>query len=710
MSDNSQSPTAWEVRDLGKEELLKVLKDFGLTDTEAEIYLFLARHEALKGTEVAKLIKKDKAQVYHILKSLQAKGLVESTLESPARFTPVPFERIVESTIKSKKDEAAQIESTKDDLLSYWGSISKNKLDLTQEKFVVIEGRHKVYSKIAQMIRETKNQFSTITSINALVRADQFGLYDAAFKNPLKSKIDFRFLTELSGENLKTIKAILKKTSKKGINFRGRNPDLGLSLFPSMVIRDNEETVFFFAPRNTNPADENDEMCLWTNCRDLVQAFSGVFEGSWLRATDINTKIEEAESGIFSSQTFLSEPPELAKKKYDAAKQSAKNEIFLVTSSEYLLDFYKEILQLKEKIKELKVKVLAPITNENLQVALKLSECCDVRHAHNSYLTTIIIDEKHLFQFKTQLSKPSTKKANSFENILYSNDKEYVKRTRNLLNDIWENAQAVSFVTLESINRVDTSKTDTAPGDTLARVTRNVEGAIVIEDEKAVGKISEKQVLDKMVYPQEMASKLEQKDIVRTFGTNAQAIVHPPENLNLPDMLFHILHNEKRSTYGAEDAMIIHLCLKTPAGNYAYVPIAFVTDCSEAMDFWKRFLAGMPAAQNAQLLKKDELQVQVHGNTLFVGWTMPISLLQQIKLPPSAILIEGHGNIKAGTMNVVPPSGFTMKTEFNGCEGFVTFLHPLSNYSGPGTDGYLGRDTIMEFYPPALSLQNAKLP
>jgi sugar-specific transcriptional regulator TrmB len=696
-------------RDLGKEELLKVLKDFGLTDTEAEIYLFLARHESLKGTEIAKLIKKDKAQVYHILKSLQAKGLVESTLESPARFTPVPFERIVESTINSKKDEAAQIERTKDDLLSYWGSISKNKLDLTQEKFVVIEGRHKVYSKIAQMIKETKNQFSTITSVNALVRADQFGLYDAAFKNPLKSKIDFRFLTELSGENLKTMKAILKKTSKKGINFRGRNPDLGLSLFPSMVIRDNEETVFFLAPRNAIPLEENDEMCLWTNCRDLVQAFSVVFEGSWLRATDISTKIEEIETGIPSHHTFLIENPKLAKAKYVTAMQSAKTEVLIVASSENFIDLYKEVSQLKEKTKELKVKVLAPITNENLQVALKLSECCEVRHAHNSYLTKIVIDGKHLFEFKIPLPNHLTEKSNPFKNILYSNDKEYVERTQNLLNDLWNNSQAISSVTLESINRVDALVTDPSPGETLARATRNVEGAVVIQDEKARGKITEKQLLDKMIYAQK-ASKLELKDVVRTFGTNAQAIVHPPENLNLPDLLFHILHNEKRSTYGAEDAMIIHLWLKTPTGNYAYVPVAFVTDCSEAIDFWKHFLAGMPAAQNAQLLKKDELQVQVHGNTLFVGWTTPILLLQKIKLPPSAILIEGRGNIKAGAMNVVPLSGYTMKTEFNGCEGFVTFLNPISNYSGPGTDGYLGRDTIMEFYPPTLSAENAKLP
>lgn len=137
---------------LSEEALKTILRDFGLTETESEIYLFLARHKASKGTEIAKQTRKDKAQVYHILKNLQIKGLVESTLEVPVRFTPVPFENVVESAIQAKKDEAAKIESTKRELLDYWRNISKTTLDLPLEKFLVIQGQQKIYSKIAQMV------------------------------------------------------------------------------------------------------------------------------------------------------------------------------------------------------------------------------------------------------------------------------------------------------------------------------------------------------------------------------------------------------------------------------------------------------------------------------------------------------------------------------------------------------------------------------
>jgi sugar-specific transcriptional regulator TrmB len=88
----------------------KVLEDFGLTKSEVDIYVFLAKHGVLKSREVAKQIRKDNAQVLRVLKSLQGKGLVESTLEAPKRFSAVPLEKVLDAFVKAKRDEATLIE------------------------------------------------------------------------------------------------------------------------------------------------------------------------------------------------------------------------------------------------------------------------------------------------------------------------------------------------------------------------------------------------------------------------------------------------------------------------------------------------------------------------------------------------------------------------------------------------------------------------
>ena len=150
-----------------------------MTEKEIEVYIFLTKHGALKGLELAKRIKKHKAQVYNILKNLQTKGLVEPTIEFPARFTAVPFEKIIDLSIEAKREEAAFIENAKKEIMSHWSSISQSGLEPLLEKFVVIEGKNKIYRKISQMMMETTNQFSAISTVPDLLNAQRFGLFDA---------------------------------------------------------------------------------------------------------------------------------------------------------------------------------------------------------------------------------------------------------------------------------------------------------------------------------------------------------------------------------------------------------------------------------------------------------------------------------------------------------------------------------------------------
>ena len=79
---------------------------------------------------------------------------------------------------------------------------------------------------------------------------------------------------------------------------------MGLQLAPRMVIRDDEEIIFFITPRNGTPSAEQDDVCLWTNCKALVQSFTAVFEDSWRNATDVERKIVEIETGKPTPQTY----------------------------------------------------------------------------------------------------------------------------------------------------------------------------------------------------------------------------------------------------------------------------------------------------------------------------------------------------------------------------------------------------------------------
>ncbi len=280
-----------------------VLKDFGLTNKEADTYIFLARHEVLTGGEIAKQTKIARSLVYRILKSLQAKGLVEPTLESPKRFVAVPFEKALDLIIKTRQEEALLVERAKKDLLEDWKVISSAKPGAKYDKFVVIEGSKKIYAKILHMIKETRNQFIGILPVSALARAEQFGVFDAVYNHPLKSRTKFQFLTDLASSDLEAIK-LLKPKLRGELSLKTRNPELEVAISPRVVIRDGEEILFFIKPEAETATRKQGEVCIYTNCQSLVQTFTGIFQDLWHSSTDIEARIIEIETGKLPTATL----------------------------------------------------------------------------------------------------------------------------------------------------------------------------------------------------------------------------------------------------------------------------------------------------------------------------------------------------------------------------------------------------------------------
>jgi pimeloyl-ACP methyl ester carboxylesterase/sugar-specific transcriptional regulator TrmB len=307
------------------EVIKETLRNFGLTEKEAEIYIFIAKYGAQTSGEIAKNTKTHRPHIYRIIKRLQKKGVIESTLESPARFTITPFERIIENNIKAKHQEAVLLEKAKDSLLNDWKNIRSNSIVLDVGKFFIIEGNHKIYFKISDMVRQTKSHFNAILTVPQLVRNEQYGVFDAIYTHPHKTKIKFQFLTELYSRDLKAIKLLAKKL-KTGFELKTRNPSTSFSPLTRIVVRDNQEILFFVSPNIDVWMAGNNEKCICTNNSSLLQSLTGIFEELWRDSIDVNKRILEIET------VKLPEVPILL----GAAKKSRKEWLVRETIQYYL--------------------------------------------------------------------------------------------------------------------------------------------------------------------------------------------------------------------------------------------------------------------------------------------------------------------------------------------------------------------------------------
>jgi len=310
---------------MSRKTIKNALKNFGLTEKEAEIYVFLAKHGVLTGGEISKQTKTHRPRIYRILKRLQKKGLVEATLESPIRFSSIPFEEVLDENIRKKQEETILLEKSKDGLLQDWNKIYGSRIEPDVGKFFVIEGNRKIYSKIFRMIKQTKSHFSAILTVPELVRNEQFGVFDGIYRHPHKSKITFQFLTELSDQNLEAIK-LLNLKLKTGFDLKARNPSSSFSLLPRMVIKDKDELLFFVSPQTDFWNTGKNEICICTNNTSLVQTLTGIFEELWRNSTDINEKIFEIQMNKLPTVSHL----------LDAADKSRTEWLILETIQYYL--------------------------------------------------------------------------------------------------------------------------------------------------------------------------------------------------------------------------------------------------------------------------------------------------------------------------------------------------------------------------------------
>ncbi len=109
------------------DQILKALMDLGLSNTDAEVFIFLATKAPQKASDIAEALRMNNKRLYPSLKNLQNRGIVNCTGDYPKLFSTVPIEEAMSSFINANLKEAQKMEENKQTILSYWQAmIRKN--------------------------------------------------------------------------------------------------------------------------------------------------------------------------------------------------------------------------------------------------------------------------------------------------------------------------------------------------------------------------------------------------------------------------------------------------------------------------------------------------------------------------------------------------------------------------------------------------------
>jgi len=147
------------------------LAEFGLTRTQAKIYIALLALGVASASEIASLSKIRREEVYRLVPELESHGLITRKLKTPRKFSANQAEAALQVLVKSKleamKEEIEKLEQKQDELIPKLKTIE---LPTKQEdcSIEVITQQDNAMIRLMSMTHKVKREIKLVCSLNEL--------------------------------------------------------------------------------------------------------------------------------------------------------------------------------------------------------------------------------------------------------------------------------------------------------------------------------------------------------------------------------------------------------------------------------------------------------------------------------------------------------------------------------------------------------------
>ena len=422
---------------MSRENIRRALGEFGLTEKESEVYILLAREGVLKGLDISKRLRMHKAQVYTILKNLQSKGAVETTLEAPARFTAVPFENLLDLFIRTKKEQASSMEKQRDSLFSSWESVKLGGPTSPIEKFLAVRGTNNVNLTMSGMMEQANKELRMIMTPLDVIRAERLDHIETLSRLKKNSTFRCRVLTHISKENLNIVKNSTRLSSTRRVAIEWRHMGGESSPLPRIMMKDGEEVFILESEETTVPPRWDNG--LWTNSKLITDVTSRLFEELWVKSVNANERMAQIDVAKCLGKSVTVNDASSAYKLFVDTLAQTSNEIITINPSISSFTHLGNHSMQSLSMKGVNVRAMFPIDGKNIDHAIALSKYCKVRDPSVNYLAVTLLDGKHLFRFGTKVPDPkSVDPLKYFQGMYYSNEKEQVEKMAEMLESLWQ--------------------------------------------------------------------------------------------------------------------------------------------------------------------------------------------------------------------------------------------------------------------------------
>jgi|GEM_PF-5966320 sugar-specific transcriptional regulator TrmB len=251
------------------EKTLFYLRESGLKEEEAEVYLTLLNYGPSSAKEISYVTEIERTNVYQILNKLIEKGFVVQLPIKPKRFKAMKPSTMAKKLIKREEEKIKRIEEVFKDLSKLINTSNVKNGLLDNQEIWELRGRRNIYEKMDEMVSDPIELLYILTSENGVHR--MYMRHGKLYKKLASRGTRFRLMAPVTERNIKTIKELEKFMEIK--NFKN-NP-------AKLMLVDRREVIFFaFNPDDLN-IDVGNDVGFWTNYRVFVETIACLVENTW---------------------------------------------------------------------------------------------------------------------------------------------------------------------------------------------------------------------------------------------------------------------------------------------------------------------------------------------------------------------------------------------------------------------------------------------
>ncbi len=250
------------------EKIKNELMSFGLTQSQAKVFIYLGKYGSKPASEIAKALLLPRTETYHLVNSLQNIGLVVAELSHPTKYTAIEMKKAISGLIKQEQERINTLAGKEESLTEMWKEVPFFVVETNEsksEKMQVLHGTGPIINKIKEMIGSSNVDMKIYGSVSDVLKFYHADVFDWIQSAPTDLKLMVspldkvhEFLNEL---NPKKIRTISSNSANK-----------------CFIVNDAKE-VLIFMRNSSHPSREI--FAWWSDSETLVDMMSSLFDLSW---------------------------------------------------------------------------------------------------------------------------------------------------------------------------------------------------------------------------------------------------------------------------------------------------------------------------------------------------------------------------------------------------------------------------------------------